>query len=329
MIFYANQISQNSQGVTSVNGLGGDVVITLSSLGGAALSGATFTGMVQFGGTTHAGLRLNNLTTSQRDAIGSPEAGMILWNTTTSRANMYTGSAWSGGWVRLEGDTMTGPLAIASGSVSVSTPLLNLSQTWTAAVTFTGIRLDITDITSSSNSMLMDLQVGGASRASVTKAGHLTSISMQSRYISFDGWWTASQTAQGGISFGSGHSIAWGSGTTNVQVGAVSGDLFLLRDAADTLAIRRSTNAQAFRWYRSFTDASNFTRGALQTTASTIEIAAESAGTGLANIDVALTPKGTGRVRFGSHSAIGAETITGFIEMKDSSGANRKLAVVS
>lgn len=36
-----------------------------------------------------------------------------------------------------------------------------------------------------------------------------------------------------------------------------------------------------------------------------------------------------GTLNFGSHSAIGAETVTGFITIKDSAGTSRKLAVVS
>lgn len=38
---------------------------------------------------------------------------------------------------------------------------------------------------------------------------------------------------------------------------------------------------------------------------------------------------GSGVVRFGTHSAIAAETVTGYITMKDSAGNTRKLAVVS
>jgi len=37
----------------------------------------------------------------------------------------------------------------------------------------------------------------------------------------------------------------------------------------------------------------------------------------------------TGNVKFGTHSAITTETLSGFITIKDSSGATRKLAVVS
>jgi hypothetical protein len=47
------------------------------------------------------------------------------------------------------------------------------------------------------------------------------------------------------------------------------------------------------------------------------------------NIDLRLLPKGTGRVRFGAHSAIGSETVSGYIEIKDNGGTVRKIAVVS
>jgi len=47
------------------------------------------------------------------------------------------------------------------------------------------------------------------------------------------------------------------------------------------------------------------------------------------NIDFAIAPKGTGVLRFGTHSAIAAETVTGYITIKDSAGNTRKLAVLS
>jgi hypothetical protein len=46
------------------------------------------------------------------------------------------------------------------------------------------------------------------------------------------------------------------------------------------------------------------------------------------NIDLKLTPKGTGNVRFGTYTGT-ALTIAGYIEIKDSGGTVRKLAVVS
>jgi hypothetical protein len=47
------------------------------------------------------------------------------------------------------------------------------------------------------------------------------------------------------------------------------------------------------------------------------------------NIDLALTPKGTGNVRFGTYTASMALTVQGYIEIKDSGGTIRKLAVIA
>lgn len=47
------------------------------------------------------------------------------------------------------------------------------------------------------------------------------------------------------------------------------------------------------------------------------------------DIDLWMRTKGTGVIRFGTRTAIGAETITGYITIKDDAGTTRKLAVVS
>jgi hypothetical protein len=60
-------------------------------------------------------------------------------------------------------------------------------------------------------------------------------------------------------------------------------DTILRRDAANTFAQRRSTNAQTFRLYRTFTDASNYERlGFLATNTTRYTITSENAGTGSA-----------------------------------------------
>lgn len=51
-------------------------------------------------------------------------------------------------------------------------------------------------------------------------------------------------------------------------------------------------------------------------------------GTG-ADLDIMFTPGGAGKVKFGAHSSLAAETVTGYITIKDSGGTLRKLAVVS
>lgn len=123
--------------------------------------------------------------------------------------------------------------------------------------------------------------------------------------------------------------------------GATSGtfDTQLYRDAADTTAQRRAANAQTHRLYGTFTDASNYERMALTTTTGTgVAVVAETAGTGGDNLDLALTPAGTGDVRInkalvalGGGAAPTVGTIGGsgpataaqnsWLQLKDSSGA--------
>jgi hypothetical protein len=47
------------------------------------------------------------------------------------------------------------------------------------------------------------------------------------------------------------------------------------------------------------------------------------------NVDMFLQTQGTGVLRFGTHSALGAETVTGYITIKDAGGTTRKVAIVS
>jgi len=68
----------------------------------------------------------------------------------------------------------------------------------------------------------------------------------------------------------------------------------------------------------------------LQVTGSATGNAVTISGAGSdSNIDFAITPKGTGVLRFGAHRDIAAETVTGYITIKDSEGNTRKLAVLS
>lgn len=91
----------------------GDASITGAKLATSYLpsAGGTATGLLQFGGGGHAGIRLNNLTTTQRDAL-TGAAGMVIWNTTDGRMQLHNGTSWTSGMVRLSGDTMTGNLTV-------------------------------------------------------------------------------------------------------------------------------------------------------------------------------------------------------------------------
>lgn len=70
--------------------------------------------------------------------------------------------------------TVPGAIKVQSGTVATSAPLRDDSQTWndgTGLVVFTGWRLNVTDTSSASGSLLFDLQVAGSSKFNVSKAG--------------------------------------------------------------------------------------------------------------------------------------------------------------
>ena len=77
-------------------------------------------------------------------------------------------------------------------------------------------------------------------------------------------------------------------------------DLTLYRDAANTLTQRNAANSQVSQLYNTYSDASNYVRSSLSfvtySGALYTKLAAESAGTGAANIGIALSPKGTGAI---------------------------------
>lgn len=73
--------------------------------------------------------------------------------------------------------------------------------------------------------------------------------------------------------------FGWGSSTTNADAATPNASLF--SDAANILAQRKGTNAQTFRIYNTFTDASNYERGFFRWNTNVLEIGAEAAGTGI------------------------------------------------
>jgi hypothetical protein len=69
------------------------------------------------------------------------------------------------------------------------------------------------------------------------------------------------------------------SDSAQIQLGA-SSDVILAREAANTLALRNGANAQLLRVYNTYTDASNYERGAVQWALNELNIVTEAAGTG-------------------------------------------------
>ena len=193
---------------------------------------------------------------------------------------------------------VTGATGTNGETVTTSKPRLDLTQTWNAGgTTFTGLKFNVTDTASAAASLLMDLQVGGVSKIFINKTGQIVgstnlttptiAASAASTNNGFGFRGTVPAIAIGGsslVEFTSGIRVGSGSGFSWTSSGGAdaAADTTIARDAADTLAQRRTTNAQTFRIYNTFTDASNYERGKMEWASNVLRIGTEKAGTGTA-----------------------------------------------
>lgn len=140
-----------------------------------------------------------------------------------------------------------------------------LTTVWNnGATTFTALKMDVTDTASQAASKLLDLLIGGVSKASISKLGVMT---------------LAGALAAASGAFAGNVDVA--SNSAALRLGA-SQDVSLLRDAANILAQRNGVNAQTLRIYKSYTDPSNHEFLTIGVSGSDYQIGATGVGTGLA-----------------------------------------------
>ena len=95
------------------------------------LAGGTMTGQLNFSGTTHAGIKLLSLTTTQRNALTAAN-GMLIYNTTTATVQKYEAGAWAD---------------VGSGSGGYSLTATTTDATQTELLTADAARLTLPDST--------------------------------------------------------------------------------------------------------------------------------------------------------------------------------------
>jgi len=202
-----------------------------------------------------------------------------------------------------------------AGTLTTDVKVLDLSATWNASgVTFTGLKFNVTDTASAATSLLLDLQVGGTGKVQVTKTNSKTSSpgllfgnlgtntgniavyrisagASESGFFSSsdDLYWTqnssvAKMVLKNSVGLQLPPSSYLGFGSTTDLLNTAAFDTLLYRDAAATLAQRNGTNAQTFRLYNTYTDASNYERLAITWGSNIVSIKPENAGTGSARV---------------------------------------------
>lgn len=194
------------------------------------------------------------------------------------------------------------PTSIAASGQSLTgsqaTPILDLATTWNTTGTPTALNVAVTDTASNALSMLFQIKRNGSDVIALRKDGYLrvdgTAASLQlgnSCLVGVNG--TGIFNAQ--------------SNSGSYRLGA-SSDVILAWDAANTPAFRNGTNAQTIRLYRSFTDASNYSRLSLGFSATTAIIATEGLGT-----------DSRGNLAFGS-AALATSATVGYVMIPSCAG---------
>jgi|688.fasta_scaffold467077_2 hypothetical protein len=221
-----------------------------------------------------------NPITGKLDLVGSGGGGGA-----TLGANTFT-----------DGQTITAPANTSALTASYSvtgtntTPLLDLSGTWNTTGIARGILLNITDTASNAASLVADFQRNGTSVASITKTGayNINAAGLPSSGI---GWTSSAHLAltHNGTVRGIVNSLGiTANADTNLGFNFAasnnSGTAFharILCDGTGVVALRNGTNAQTFRLWGTFTDASNGRRlDITSTTAGIFTLTATGNGTG-------------------------------------------------
>lgn len=165
----------------------------------------------------------------------------------------------------------------------------------------------------------IQLQSGGTARWNVDTSGHLVAATDASFDIG------ASGATRPRNAFLSG-SLTWGSDSVGRLTRDGGGDAVIQTQTATNLRFQTNGSAAQFRVAHT-ASAVNYVE--VTGSASAAGLATITAGGTDTNIDIAITPKGSGVLKFGTHSALATETVSGYITIKDAAGNSRKVAVVS
>jgi hypothetical protein len=213
-------------------------------------------------------------------AITSSTLGVNTFQIATSAANAAAGTAvatsgtQSGVQTGTTSATVQSPLMTTttfgpSGLTgSQTTPVLNLAQTWNTSGNATALKLNVTNTASGGSSLLMDLQVGGVSTFNAKKDGSFGSpsgffVNTFGVVTGIAGCFVNNTETVRLLSTTSSQSLLLANGlglSSNGSVSSNFSDVKLFADAANTLALRNGTAAQALNIYNTYTSSTSFER---------------------------------------------------------------------
>ena len=175
IMFDTGSVLQESSALT-FNTTGNSLVLASGTQTGSTLSGVAITGTAgQFSCTAASPALVVGQLVTISGTLGGTGTITGYTNPTT-----YYISATNGSTTFTLLTTVNVPIVTTAGTPTgltyaySTTPVINSTQTWNSSTTaFTALKLNVTDTASNASSLLLDLQVGGASKAYITKAGVL------------------------------------------------------------------------------------------------------------------------------------------------------------
>jgi hypothetical protein len=237
-------------------------------------------GAITSSGLTQATSRLLGRTTASTGAVEELTVGNGLTLSSGTLAANFSAPPAIGSTTPAAGTFTT--LAANNGTLTASAPVLDLSQTWNGTgVTFSGLKLNVTNTASATASALVEFQVGGTSYFKVTRGGNTglatewicSAADMDFSVAGHRIFRAYSSTAQplyieanGGLQFTPTNN---GSASTNIQA-----------ESAATLAQRQGTTAQTYNIYNTYTSSTNYERGFLKWNTNVLQIGTEKGSVG-------------------------------------------------
>lgn len=216
----------------------------------------------------------------------------------------------------------TNALSVGGATVTINAPALNVTQTWngTNTDTFYGMVVNVSGTPNTTHkvaSPIFAVQLNGKNAAHfhVNSASDNSYVSLNLGGLNYTPGAAAATIEDNGsaTAFAGGRSQLYLRASTNIIMSSATSvrmtnsavfgwssspedfapNTALVRDGADnTMAMRNGVNAQTFNIYNTYTDGSNYERGAFKWDTNVLRIGTEKAGTGTAR-SLALMTNGT------------------------------------
>jgi hypothetical protein len=250
-----------------------------------SLAGGTMTGLLTIGVGTNS---------------PTPAAGLTLTNTTAATVGVQSASPeWlltGQGW---KTNATAGSQTVSWGqSVLPVQGAASPSAIWRLQGYVNGVAVANPQIQAQTNGPLIITGVSGVSENLIIRNPDGYMGNLAGFAVGGSGQMSICGTLQAWPSTAEGVRVTeYGNSSNFISLASV-GTFQRIRSSSDIVNFANGANAQAVRIFGTYTDASNYVRLAFNTTSTTLSIACETAGTGADNIDLGLTPAGTGLVAF-------------------------------